>query len=121
MRVRLSYCIGGDIENHGALIVNSSSKFSELTGAQVAAGWEVMRVDTANKRVAYKTSDARMETAKHDKRIIAANATPFVPQLAGLDLLGAFTVRTPDDAVGIHAYVEKNNCKRVACVLQQNG
>ena len=48
--------------------------------------------------------------------IIASGATPIVPDIAGIGLKGVFTVRTPDDAVAIREYTEKNNCRKAVIV-----
>jgi len=111
----LPYYIGGSIETREELIVNSPEKFAALTGTEVVTECEVTAVNPTQKTVTC-VKEGITSTESYDKLIIATGATPFVPQMDGVDLPGVFTVRTPDDAIGIRDYVGKNNCKKaVVC------
>lgn len=113
----LPYYVGGDIETRDELIVNSPSKFAALTGADVHTGEEAISVDAKSKTVVFRNTDNLSEqTVSFDKLIIASGAEPIVPKLNGSDLEGIFTVRTPDDAIAIREYIEKNNCKQAVVV-----
>ena len=112
----LPYYIGGDIPTREGLIVNSPAKYAGLTGAQVQTGCEAVGVDSARKQVSIRRADGSTFTETYDKLIIATGAVPFVPPVEGVGLSGAFCVRTPDDAVQIREYAEKNNCRKaVVC------
>ena len=112
----LPYYIGGDIPTREGLIVNSPAKYAGLTGAQVQTGCEAVGVDSAKKQVSIRRADGSTFTETYDKLIIATGAVPFVPPVEGVGLSGAFCVRTPDDAVQIREYAEKNNCRKaVVC------
>lgn len=111
----LPYYIGGSIETRDELIVNSPEKFAALTGAEVATGCEATNVDTEKKSVTYR-HNGEYFSESYDKLIIATGAVPFVPSIDGVNNKGVFTVRTPDDAIGIRDYIEKNSCKKaVVC------
>lgn len=113
----LPYYVGGDIETRDELIVNSPSKFAALTGADVHTVEEAISVDAKSKTVVFHNTDNLSEqTVSFDKLIIASGAEPIVPKLNGSDLEGIFTVRTPDDAIAIREYIEKNNCKKAVVV-----
>lgn len=113
----LPYYVGGDIETRDELIVNSPEKFAALTGANVHTGQEAISVDAIAKTVVFSnTVDLSEQTVSYDKLIIASGAEPVVPGLDGTDLKGVFTVRTPDDAIAIREYIEKNNCKKAVVV-----
>lgn len=112
----LPYYIGGDIPSREGLIVNSPAKYSGLTGAQVQTGCEAVGVDSAAKQVSIRCADGAEFKESYDRLIIATGAAPFVPPVEGVGLNGVFCVRTPDDAVGIREYAEKNHCRRaVVC------
>ncbi|MCF0230023.1 MAG: FAD-dependent oxidoreductase [Parasporobacterium sp.] len=112
----LPYYIGGDIESRDELIVNTPEKFAALTGAEVVTGCEVTSVDTAAKNAAFRMADGSVGKESYDKLIIATGAVPFVPQTEGIGLKGVFCVRTPDDAIAIRDFIEKNACKKaVVC------
>ena len=108
----LPYYVGGSIESRDELIVNTPEKYAGLTGAEVRTGMEAVSVDAAAKTVSF----ANGEVVSYDKLIIATGAAPFVPNVAGTDLPGVFTMRTPDDAIGLRAYVDDNKCRSAVVV-----
>ena len=113
----LPYYVGGDIESREELIVNSPEKFAALTGAVVHTAEEAISVDANAKTVVFRnTVSGSQQTVEYDKLIIASGASPIVPDIEGVGLEGVFTVRTPDDAVAIREYIEKNNCKKAVVV-----
>ena len=108
----LPYYVGGDIETRDELIVNTPERYMGLTGAQVKTGMEATKVDPAAKTVTF----ANGEVVSYDKLVIATGAAPFVPNVPGKDLPGVFTMRTPDDAIGLRAYVDENKCRSAVVV-----
>ena len=108
----LPYYVGGSIETREELIVNTPEKFTGLTGVEVKTGMEAVAVDAKAKNVTF----ANGEVVAYDKLVIATGATPFVPNVAGATLPGVFTMRTPDDAIGLRAYVDENKCRSAVVV-----
>ncbi len=108
----LPYYVGGGIATREGLIVNTPAKFTGLTGVSVKTGREAVAVDAAAKTVRF----ADGEVVGYDKLIIATGATPFVPNVPGTQLPGVFTMRTPDDAIGLRAYVEERKCRSAVVV-----
>ena len=108
----LPYYVGGDIESRDELIVNTPQKFAALTGAQVRAEMEAVGVDAAAKTVRF----ANGEVVSYDKLVIASGAVPFVPDVPGTKLPGVFTMRTPDDAIGLRSYIDENHCRSAVVV-----
>ena len=109
----LPYYVGGGIESRDELIVNTPAKFSALTGAQVFNGQEAVSVNTKSKTVQFRSvADGSQQDVSYDKLVIASGASPIVPEIDGTSLNGVFTIRTPDDAIAVRDYIEKNNCKR---------
>lgn len=112
----LPYYIGGDIQSRESLIVNTPSRYSGLTGAEIFPGCEATRLDSAAKTVSLKKTSGETFTETYDKLIIATGAVPFVPPVHGTELPGVFCVRTPDDAVAARAYIEEHECRKaVVC------
>lgn len=109
----LPYYVGGGIEDREELIVNTPAKFSALTGVDVFNGQEAVSVDTKAKTVQFRSvSDGSQKDVTYDKLVIATGAYPIVPKIDGTGLNGVFTVRTPDDAIAVRDYIEKNSCKK---------
>ena len=107
----LPYYVGGLIPTREQLIVNTPESFSKLTGAEVQTETEVTAVDTAAKTVTavYK---GETKTYSYDKLVIASGASPFRPQIEGIDLENVFFMRTPDDAIALRAAVEAGGITR---------
>ena len=113
----LPYYVGGDIATRDELIVNTPEKFVSLTGASVHIGQEATEVDSKAKTVVFKNAfDGTQKTVEYDKLIIASGASPIIPNIDGVKLEGVFVVRTPDDAIAMRDYIEKNNCKKAVVV-----
>ena len=108
----LPYYVGGDIATREELIVNTPQKYTGLTGVEVKTGMEAVGVDAAARTVAF----ADGQVVPYDKLVIATGAVPFVPNVPGAGLPGVFTVRTPDDAIGLRAYVDENRCRSAVVV-----
>ena len=108
----LPYYVGGSIETRDELIVNTPEKYMGLTGVSVKTNMEAVKVDAAAKTVTF----ANGEVVSYDKLVIATGATPFVPAVAGADKEGVFTMRTPDDAIGLRAYIDNNKCRSAVVV-----
>lgn len=108
----LPYYVGGSIETREELIVNTPEKYMGLTGVTVKTGMEAVAVDAAVKTVTFKNG----EVVAYDKLVIATGAVPFVPNVVGANLPGVFTMRTPDDAIGLRAYVDENKCRSAVVV-----
>lgn len=108
----LPYYVGGSIETREELIVNTPEKYTGLTGVEVRTGMEAVSIDATAKTVSF----ANGENVSYDKLVIATGAVPFVPDVAGADLSGVFTMRTPDDAIGLRAYIENNHCRSAVVV-----
>ena len=113
----LPYYVGGGIESREELIVNTPAKFSALTGVSVFNGQEAVSVDAKSKMVQFRSvADGSQKEVSYDKLIIATGASPIVPKIDGTALNGVFTVRTPDDAIAVRDYIEKNNCRKAVVV-----
>lgn len=107
----LPYYVGGWIPDKEQLIVNTPESFSKLTGAQVYTETEVTAVDVKAKTVT-AVRGGETKTYGYDKLVLATGASPFCPQMEGLDLEHVFFMRTPEDAIALRAAVEAGGIKR---------
>uniref|UniRef100_UPI0025E4E14A FAD-dependent oxidoreductase n=1 Tax=uncultured Gemmiger sp. TaxID=1623490 RepID=UPI0025E4E14A len=113
----LPYYVGGEIPTREDLIVNTPAKYAGLTGVQVFTGQEAIRLDAAAKAVTLRDVDTGAESIQnYDKVILAVGAEPFVPGVPGTDLPGVFCMRTPDDAIGVRDWADKNDSRRAVVV-----
>lgn len=113
----LPYYVGGAIEEESQLIVNTPAKFAALTGVNVMTGKEAVAVNAEEKSVKVKdVATGAEETLTYDKLVISTGASPAVPPVKGMELPGVFTMRTPEDAVSVRAYVDANGIKKAVVV-----
>jgi NAD(P)H-nitrite reductase large subunit len=63
----------------------------------------VHAVDLANRTVALATG----ERLDYDRLILATGSRSAVPDIAGIDLPGSFTLRLAEDAIAMRAYVQR--------------
>ncbi|MCI8982873.1 MAG: FAD-dependent oxidoreductase, partial [Hungatella sp.] len=113
----LPYYVGGLIEEPEELIVNTPQKYSALTGVKVLVGKEATGLDAGNKVVMVKDQDTGAEEEfSYDKLVIAVGASPAVLPVKGIELPGVFTIRTPQDAIGVRDWAENNQVKKAVVV-----
>jgi len=109
----LPYYVSGVIEDKAKLIVNTPERYEQLTGARVLTETEAVAVKPAEHKVEardLKTGEAAEYS--YDKLVIATGASPFVPDIPGLNLKNVFVMRTPDDAIALREAVEAGGIKR---------
>ena len=113
----LPYYVGGLIGSREELIVNTPQKYQALTGVEVLTGREAIRLNSQANTVTVRDVDSGAVTdMTYDACVIATGAVPVKPNLPGADLEGVFTVRTPDDAIGLRAYVKERGARRAVVV-----
>ena len=109
----LPYYVGGVIEDKAQLIVNTPEKYEKLTGAKVLTETEAVAVHPAEHTVEAKDlKTGETATYSYDKLVIATGASPFVPDVPGLNVKNVFVMRTPDDAIALREAVEAGGIKR---------
>lgn len=109
----LPYYVGGLIESRDELIVNTPESYAALTGVDVLTGREALALDSTAKTVRVKNwFTGEEECYSYDVCVIATGASAVCPSLPGSGLDGVFTMRTPDDAIGMRAYVKNHGVTR---------
>lgn len=100
----LPFYVGGSIRNLENLIIRTVDEF-EAKGIHVKILHEVIKILPKKKQVLIrdlKNNEEFYET--YDKLVIATGATPFIPEIKGLDTVeNVFTLRTLTDAKKIRA------------------
>jgi len=109
----LPYYVGGVIHEKGQLIVNTPEKYAKLTGAKVLTETEAVAVKPEGHKVEAKDlKTGEVTEYRYDKLVISTGASPFVPDIPGLDLKNVYVMRTPDDAISLREAVEAGEIKR---------
>ena len=100
----LPYYLGGEIQQRSKLLVTPLERLKVRYKLDARPHSEVTRIDRAGKRVLVRdraTGREYLET--YDKLILSPGAKPRVPDVAGGDLPGVFTLRTLGDTDRIFA------------------
>lgn len=103
----LPYLIGGRLNSPDALLVRSVEQFAGQN-IQVCIRHEVLKIDTAARRLLVRNLDAGEEFEEsYDRLVIATGARPIRPDWPGIDLEGVFTLRTIPDSLAIIDYLRR--------------
>lgn len=105
----LPYYIGGVIEEESALTLQSPKGFWDRFHVTVKTSHEV----TAIRPEEHTVEVHNLETGEHfietyDKLILSTGAHPIRPKLPGIDSNKLFSLRTVEDTLRIHSYVQEH-------------
>ena len=112
----LPYYIGGVIEEHDKLFVQTPEAFGKRFNIDVRTQSEVTAIDTASKEVSVKTADGKTYTQSYDKLLLSPGASPVVPPLPGIQSEGIFTLRNVNDTDKIKTYLDSHKVSRAVIV-----
>lgn len=105
----LPYYIGGVIEEESALTLQSPRGFWDRFHITVKTSHEVTAIHPEEHTVEVHN----LETGEHfietyDKLILSPGAHPIRPELPGVDSKKLFSLRTVEDTLRIHSYVQEH-------------
>lgn len=105
----LPYYIGGVIEEESALTLQSPKGFWDRFHVTVKTSHEVTAIHPEEHTVEVHN----LETGEHfvetyDKLILSPGAHPIHPELPGIDSNKLFSLRTVEDTLRIHSYVQEH-------------
>lgn len=113
----LPYYIGGAITDSKKLTLQTPESFWTRFRIDMKVKHEVTAIDTDKKIVTVKnlnTGDVFEEG--YDKLVISTGAKPAKPNLPGIELDDLFTLRTVEDTLKIHEFVQKKRPKSAVLV-----
>lgn len=97
----LPYYVAGSFKDVENLIIRRPAEY-EKQGIQVKLRHLVKSINPDKKEIIIENLDNNETfTDNYDKLIIATGATPFVPDIKGVDLENVFTLRTLEDGVNL--------------------
>lgn len=105
----LPYFIGGVVEGKSALTLQNPKGFWDRFRIKVKTNHEVTAIHPDARTVEVHN----LETGKHfvetyDKLILSPGAHPIRPELPGIDSKKLFSLRTVEDTLRIHSYVQEH-------------
>lgn len=108
----LPYYIGGVIEDQAELTLQTPESFYERFRVEMKVRHEVTAIDRTAKTVTVRNLDTGdVFTESYDKLLLSPGAKPTQPALPGVGLDRLFTLRTVEDTLRIHRFVEEQ-CPR---------
>jgi CoA-dependent NAD(P)H sulfur oxidoreductase len=111
----LPYLVAGTVASAAALVARSPEDLAK-DGIAVHVRHEVQSVDLAAGRVRVRDLEAGREWEESfDELLLATGGQARIP-FPGMDLPGAFFVRTVEDGLGIRAFIEAHSPRRAVIV-----
>ncbi|MBQ9989802.1 MAG: FAD-dependent oxidoreductase [Lachnospiraceae bacterium] len=110
----LPYYIGGVITDREELTLQTPESFRERFRVDMRVNHEVTAIHSEEKKVTVKnlqTGESFEES--YDKLLLSPGAKPAMPKLPGTDMENLFTLRTVEDTLRIHEYIQNNSPKSV--------
>ncbi len=113
----LPYFIGGVIADEEELTLQTPESFWDRFRVDVRVRHEVTAINTSQKTVTVHGLDTGKTYEEHyDKLILSPGAKPTQPNMPGAESKNIFTLRTIEDALAIHRFVE-NEKPRSAVII----
>ena len=112
----LPYYIGGIIEEHERLFVQTPKAFGTRFNIDVRTHSEITAINLKQKEVTVRTADGKTYTESYDRLLLSPGASPVRPPLKGIDSEGIFTLRNVADTDRIKQYLGEKEVKRAVIV-----
>ena len=113
----LPYYIGGVIEDPEALTLQTPESFHARFRVNMKVRHEVTAIHPDRKRVSVRDLETGREFEEsYDKLILSPGAKPARPNLPGMDSDRIFTLRTVEDTLRIHEFIQQNAPKSAILV-----
>lgn len=108
----LPYYIGGEIESIDELTPRDSAFFKKKYNIDVLTGHEVLNINSKDKNLSVKNlHTGEIFEDSYDKLVIATGATPFVPNVEGINSDNVFFLRNVQSARNIKSFIENSKPK----------
>ena len=113
----LPYYIGRVITNEEDLTLQTPESFWDRFRVDMRIRHEVVSINTDRKTVTVHGLDTgKTYEESYDKLLLSPGAKPIHPSIPGADSKNIYTLRTVEDTVNIHKFVEANQPKRAAVI-----
>lgn len=108
----LPYYIGGVIQEQEELTLQTPESFWKRFRIDVRVRHEVTAIDPTAKTVTvHALETGKVSTETYDKLVLSPGAKPIVPGVVQGELERVFTLRTVEDTLRIHDFVQKHKPK----------
>lgn len=113
----LPYYIGGEIRDRGRLLVQTVRSFSRRFNVDVRVGHEITDIDRQNKMVIAKNlTNGAVIKQQYEKLVLSPGASPFKPDIPGINHPLVFTLRSIPDTDQIKGFIDQNKPERALII-----
>lgn len=112
----LPYYIGGVIEDHDKLLVQTPASFGRRFNVDVRVNTEAVALHPERKTVTLKGPDGSVTEESYDRLLLSPGAVSFRPSLPGIDLPGIFTLRNVADTDAIADFMACREVRRAVVI-----
>ncbi|MFT8888842.1 MAG: FAD-dependent oxidoreductase [Ethanoligenens sp.] len=113
----LPYFVGGETSDIGKLTPRDALWFKERYKVEIKTGCEVLAVDPARKTLKVKSLATGEEFSDtYNKLVLATGSKPFKPLLDGIGSKNVFTIKNPQNAVDVDAYIVRHQAKKAVII-----
>ncbi|OON98110.1 MAG: dehydrogenase [Epulopiscium sp. Nele67-Bin005] len=112
----LPYFISKEVELK-SIIPRNANFFKKKYNIDIHTEHEVLKIDKDKKTVLVKnliTGESFVDA--YDKLVISTGATPFVPNIKGINNKGIFFLRNINDAINIKEFIAQHSAKKAVVV-----
>ncbi len=114
----MPYYIGGEIEQRGKLIVADARLLERRFRIEVRTRCEALSIDREARTVRVRSIPHGVEyDLPYDRLILAPGASPFVPEMDGVNAPNVFTLRSLADCDRLHGYLEREKTGLLRAVV----
>ena len=104
----LPYYIGGEIKDISELTPRDSVFFKKKYSIDVLTGHEVLSISSDTKELTVKNlNTGEVFKDRYDKLVVATGASPFIPNVKGIDSDNVFFLRNVQSAINIRRFMEE--------------
>ena len=113
----LPYFVGGEITDRKRLTLQTPDSFLSRFNVDVRVNSEVIAIDRPGKMVKVcNLVDGSEYDESYDRLILSPGARPIIPDMPGMDDPRVMTLRTVEDTLRMHGFIQSNAPKRaVVC------
>jgi len=113
----LPYFISDLVKDVHGLVVYDAAFFKQKRGIDVLTRHEVINIDPDTKLVLARNLEQGKEVKlSYDKLAICTGASPYYPNLPGVDLKNIFVIRTAEHGVALKNFIDEAAPKKAAII-----
>ncbi|MFC1494983.1 FAD-dependent oxidoreductase [Thermodesulfobacteriota bacterium] len=112
----MPYNIADPERDMNDLVVRKAGVFRDKQGIDLRTGHRAESIDPQNNLVTCNTEDEEQITLEYDKLLIAAGASPIIPDIPGINSLGVLPLKSLEDGRKIKKFIRSRSVKSAVII-----